>query len=74
MARHSTAATEPLGLLALYEVTPLQRQAIMAAASRPASHRAWFIEQFTRNRPAPLANCFAPLQNGAVALPRTDGN
>jgi hypothetical protein len=74
MARNSTTATEPLGLLALYEVTPLQRQAIMAAASRPVSHRAWFVEQFTRNRPAPLAGCSTPVQNEAVALPQADGN
>lgn len=39
-----------LALLGRYEVTDLQRQVIMEAATKPPDYQEWFVDQFTRNR------------------------
>lgn len=47
-------ATQTLNLLNVYSVTEAQRQTIVDAATKPPKYQSWFVEQFTRNRPAPL--------------------
>jgi hypothetical protein len=49
MAQATTPAAV-LKLLDQYSVTPEQRLIIMEAANKPPEHRAWFVDQFTRNR------------------------